>query len=383
MQPPSAPRVGIVGAGTMGTMAAWRLADRGADVIAFDRYAPGHDRGAAGGESRIFRTAYMEGGRYVPLLRRSEELWRELEEQTGRDLLRMCGGLTIGPPGHPSIRELRSGAERHGLDHAVLTPREAAERFPQHPLGPGEIAVLDPCAGVVRPDIALSAAALRAEELGARIRRYAPVEACERRGGRWVLRAGGDEHEVDHVVLAPGPWSSAPGAPAADLLSAFGLRGRQITLCWFPARDPAALTPDRNPVVIRVGDLAYSCFPVMDGVSVKVSSHTAARAAVTDPSALPRSATAELLSVVRDTVRVHLPELHRDPNRIATYADAFTPDGHALLGPVPGRPGLVLATGFSGHGFKLSPLFGEVIADLALDGRTRHDIAHLDPARLL
>lgn len=376
-------RVGIVGAGTIGTMAAWRLAAHGAEVLAFDHYSPGHDRGAAGGESRIFRTAYMEGRGYVPALQRAKGLWRRLEEESGHSLLQMCGGLTIGPPEHPSVRELREGALEHGLEHSVLTPAEAAEAFPQHPLRSDDIAVLDPEAGVIRPDIALLAAAGRAEELGARIHRYTPVERVERRGDRWTIHTGGQRHDVDRVVLAPGPWSPGADGPASTLLAAFGMVAKQLTLHWFPARDPESLTPEHNPVAIRVGETGYSCFPVMDGISVKVSAHSAPRPELDSPRGLARSSTAEFLGITREIVQRHLPGLHPDPNRVATYADAFTPDGHAVLGPVPGEPGLIVAAGFSGHGFKLSPMFGEAIAGLALHGRTEHDITHLDPARLL
>ncbi|MDA0563637.1 FAD-dependent oxidoreductase [Streptomonospora sp. S1-112] len=377
------PRIGVIGTGTIGTMAAWRAAERGAEVVAFDRDAPGHDRGAAGGESRIFRTAYLEGRRYIPLLQRAEGLWRELEDRTGHRLLDLCGGLSIGPTDDPRMREIVEGAEEYGLDHRVLTPEEAAKRFPQHPVGAGETAVLDPRAGVVRPDAALLAAAARAEELGARIHRYTEVEGVERRGAGWSVTAGGRRHDLDRLVLALGPWSAAPGTFAHGLLASAGLQARQIPMTWFPAREPDALIPGPNPVAIRVGDYGYSCFPVMDGVSVKVSPHSAPRPAVGHPGELPPRAAPDVVATARETVRRHLPGLHPDPSRTAVYADLFSPDGHALLGPLPGSPGVVLATGFSGHGFKLSPLFGEVIADLAIDGETAYDIGHLDPARLL
>lgn len=378
--PQHTPRVAIVGTGTIGTMAAWRLAERGADVVAFDRYAPGHDRGAAGGESRIFRTAYMEGRRYIPALRAARTLWNRLEEQTGTGLLRMCGGLTVGPRGHPLLAEVREGAQEFGVRHELLAPEAAADRFPQHPLRAGEAAVLDHEAGVIRPDAALLAAAGRAEELGADLRRYTPAVHIERAGSRWRVDDGAAGTEADAVVLAPGPWSAADPAPR-PFFGGIAPAARQITLHWFAARDAARLGPDRNPVVIRVGEPAYSCFPAVDGHSVKLSVHSAPRPDLPSPDALTRSSTPELLDTARSIVRGHLPGLHPDPVRIAAYADAFTPDGHALLGRLPRHPGVFAAAGFSGHGFKLSPLFGDALADLVLDGTTRHDIAHLDPAR--
>ncbi|MCP9982649.1 FAD-dependent oxidoreductase [Actinomadura madurae] len=67
--------VAVIGVGTMGSMAMWRLAERGVEAIGFERYAPGHDLGAAGGNTRLFRLAYMEGAHYVPLLKQALGLW--------------------------------------------------------------------------------------------------------------------------------------------------------------------------------------------------------------------------------------------------------------------------------------------------------------------
>ena len=61
--------VAVIGAGTMGSFALWRLAKRGVRAIGFERFEPGHDRGSGHGESRIIRTAHFEGSTYVPLVR--------------------------------------------------------------------------------------------------------------------------------------------------------------------------------------------------------------------------------------------------------------------------------------------------------------------------
>ena len=140
MSTPSTPRtradrvdradVGIVGVGSMGSMAAWQLAARGAKVIGFEQFAPGHDRSAHGGESRIFRTAYLEGPAYVPLLQEAQRLWRQLERETGQQLLTLNGGLMIAPRATDFLRNVAACIERFDLPHAVLEPEETARRYP-------------------------------------------------------------------------------------------------------------------------------------------------------------------------------------------------------------------------------------------------------------
>jgi sarcosine oxidase len=156
--------VAVIGTGTMGAMTLWNLARSGITAIGFEQYTLGHDRSAAGGESRMFRLAYKEGPQYVPMLLRARELWRELEAETGRDLLTVTGGLMIGDAGSGEIRNVIDSAERFALAHEVLDAGAMAARYPQHqPLLPGEIAVLDRMAGVVRPEFAVVSAARRAQ----------------------------------------------------------------------------------------------------------------------------------------------------------------------------------------------------------------------------
>jgi sarcosine oxidase len=370
------PKVAVIGTGTTGAMTLWQLARRGVPAVGFDRYAPGHDRGAGAGETRIFRTAYREGAAYVPLLQRAEQLWRDLEAESGAALLTMSGGLTLGAPDDPDVRMVIDCAERFGLEYEQLDRHEAARRFPEHPLRDGEVAVLDRHAGVLRPEPSVAAAAAAAEGLGATVRRYDPVQEVVPDGDRVVVRSASGEHVFDHVVLAPGPWAGDQG-----LLDFVPLEVHQITTYWFPAQDPARYAPDRMPIVIRCGEPGYSCFPAVDGLSVKVSLHHVQRPRLGTAEELTRSGPADLLPAMRETVQQFMPGLRPDPVRIGSYADCFSPDGHGLVGSLPGRRNVTVLAGFSGHGFKLSPVLGEIAADLVVDGGTARDIAHLTPSR--
>ncbi|MGW1679704.1 N-methyl-L-tryptophan oxidase [Saccharopolyspora sp. NPDC002376] len=373
----SKPRVAVIGTGVIGAMTAWKLAERGADVLAFDTHSPGHDRGASAGESRIFRTAYKEGSNYVPLLQRSERLWRELERTANADLLTMCGGLTIGPPDHPDVAAVRQCAEEQGLDHEVLDTETARQRYPQHRIDDDEVMLFDPAAGVMRPEPAVQATLRAAEQAGAEILPYHRITDVAETARGWRIASEGKEFDVDHVVFAPGPWTRD-----LEPLHALPIEIRIITACWFTAHDTAVHLPDRMPVGIRRHrEIGFSFFPVLDGVSIKIIPHYLDRETLRDPDDLPRSADPEYARAAATAAERLLPGVTPHPIRIGTYAEGFTPDEHALLGPLPGHRNATVMTGFSGHGFKLSPVFGEIGADLALRGSTEHDIAQLDPSR--
>src|SRR5262245_50222251 len=254
-------RVAVVGVGTIGAMALWQLAEQGIAAVGYDAYAPGHDRGAAGGESRIFRTAYKEGPQYIPLLRAAHELWRELEALGGRPLLHDVGCATVGPVDHPEIVAVQEVARRYHLPLEVLDAAAACERVPEHPVRDGEVMLVDPLGGLLRPEASVTAAAAVAELLGARIHRYTPVLAVHDNGGSATVVTANGEQTYDRVIVSAGPWAATL---ALDVVLPLTLQ--RLTPTWFARRSQQLFDLGHTPVTIRVGSPAFSCFPSVDGV---------------------------------------------------------------------------------------------------------------------
>ncbi len=219
----------------MGSMALWQLARAGVAAIGFERWSPGHDQSAAGGESRIFRTAYQEGTAYVPLLLRAHDLWRELEAESGIDLFTACGCLMIGPLEHPDLRRVLTSAQTYDVPHRVLDHDQLVERYPQFAFLPGDSAVLDRRAGVLRPEFAIAAAARRAEQLGASVVTGTRVRAVEPSSSGVVLRTDDRDYRVGQAILAPGPWLSRLLPDLAPYV-----RPKKEVLSWYQAPRPEA-----------------------------------------------------------------------------------------------------------------------------------------------
>jgi sarcosine oxidase len=370
--------VAVVGVGTMGAMASWQLARRGVQVLGFEQFAPGHDRSGAGGESRLFRTAYLEGSQYVPLLLAAQRLWRDLEGETGRDLLTLNGGLMIGDPEGQLLSSVRASIREHDLPHQELDHDEAARRYPQHRLQENEGMLLDEQSGFLRPELAVTLAAARAESLGARILRHEQVLGIEPEEDGVTVRTEGGAWRTREVVLSAGAWSDRLLPRAVPPLAV-----QRLVMTWFAAHDPGEFTIDRFPIFIRHTDgHDISGWPTLDGASVKVAVNYGYDC-VEDPDRLDRSVEDQLMNVIRSAVAEQLPGLYPEPVRVGAYMDGYTPDRHAVLGAAPGLPHTFLACGFSGHGFKMSPAIGAAVADLVLDGTTTLPVGHLDPHRSL
>jgi sarcosine oxidase len=320
---------------------------------------------------------YAEGGHYTPLLQRARDLWRELEAACGADLLEITGVVTIADHDHPDHAALlRAGRER-GLAFEVVTGEEARRRLPQHLIRDGDVALFDPEGGYVRSERAVFSAIQLAQRHGASFLGNRTVTALEHQGGRWSVRTDQEEVRASRVLIATGTGS---GPVCAALGTHLAVLPQVLT--WFPIADPGRYRSQQHQVFIRSShDAQFYGFPSTDGWTVKVAASiyldevaSTARPLTWDP---------RHLDTVRSWVGAFLPDLVPEPVRMVVCADGYTVDETGLLGCVPGMDGVVVAIGFSGHGFKMASSLGAFAADLISAGTTTTDISFMDPMRFL
>lgn len=372
----------VVGVGSVGSMASWQLAARGARVIGVDRFSIPGPFSAYAGESRVFRKVYAEGGHYTPILQRSQELWRELERISGLALLHTTGGaVTIYDEHNPRLASLLAAGEERGLDYEVLRGDAARARYPEHVIRDADVTVFDPEGGYVSSEKAVVAALAEASRLGATFLGGRKAHAVERHGDRYLVRTDHEEIVASRVI-------AAPGTGAAAMCAALGVDLRVLpqVLTWFPALDPAAFSRKDLPVFLRRAEedgrpdgAKFYGFPSADGFSVKVAGSVYMDEV--ESTELPMSWDPRYLDAVRAWVREFIPGLIPEPVRVATCADGYTPDDTGVLGTVPGMEGVVVAAGFSGHGYKMASALGAIAADLVLDGTTATDVGFMSPSR--
>jgi sarcosine oxidase len=362
--------VAVVGVGSVGSMASWQLARRGLRVVGIDRFAIPGPFSAYAGESRVFRMVYAEGGHYTPLLQRGRDLWRELEAESGSSLLEVTGVVTITDEDHPDYAALlRAGRER-GLAYEVATGDQARRRFPQHLIRDGEVAVFDPEGGYVRSERAVFSAVQLAQRHGATFLEDRTITSLDRSGSSWLVRAS-------RVLVASG---TGAGSVCAALGTHLAVLPQVLT--WFPIADPARYCSQEQQVFIRrTRDAQFYGFPSTDGWTAKV----AASIYLNEVPSMARPLTWDPrhLDTVQSWVGTYLPDLVPRAVRTVVCADGYTVDDTGLLGGVPGMEGVVVAVGFSGHGFKMAPALGAVAADLIVAGTTGTDIGFMNPARFL
>lgn len=355
--------VAVIGLGSTGSMALWQLSQvEGLSVVGIEQFGIGHTYGSFTGESRLFRTAVHEGAMYVPMLRRSRELWRALERDVGRDLFLEVGALSIGERVSEPIHAVLATVEAFGLEHEWLEPDQLRARFPQHgAIDDDTVGVLDAHGGGLRSEASVIGAVRAAREHGATVVTNAAVEDIDTSGPTVRVITAKGVIEARKVVVAGGSWSHALQPDLARLLTV-----TPIALTWFVPRDPAAFSGS-FPVFIRDrGPVHFFGAPCLDGFSVKISAPPVWDdvATVADlPTALDRAQVREL----SEDAEAFFPGIEPEPVRMSIHHDGSTRDRSPIIDLADdGR--VVTIAGLSGHGFKFAPVFGEIARDLITGG---------------
>jgi sarcosine oxidase len=370
----------VLGLGAMGSAAATWLAEKGLRVLAFDAFTPPHNSGSSHGLSRIYRQAYWEDPRYVHLLLRARELWSKLERDSGVPLLHITGALMIGPPEGQLVSRSAESARQFHLPHDILSAADLRRRWPAFHVSDDTVALFEHQAGYLVPELCIEQQLRQAVRHGAQLHFNEPIlDFTATPSGVTVSTARGS-FTAAHLVVTAGPW-----APQLLEEAQLPLRVTRQVIFWFePTGSLDQFRENRFPIYLwetELGERMLYGFPLTgpDSDGVKVALHGSDETGT--PESIDRNIRPDDEQRIRQRLATTLPALSGRLVRAETCLYTMTPDEHFLIGPHPHQPNVTLALGFSGHGFKFAPVIGEVIGQLATEGKTTHDIAMFSPTR--
>lgn len=370
----------VVGLGAMGSAAIYQLSEQTPHVLGLDQFTPPHTLGSTHGETRITRQAIGEGVYFVPLALRSYQIWRELEQRTGEQLLTITGGLFVGKeqsdvhtrhkPGW--LRTTIEAAKTFGIAHRILDTPTLRKEFPQILSGPDDIGYYEEEAGFLNPERCISAQLDQACNNGASIRTNERMVAYESRGGVLTVRTDQATYQTRKLILTTGSWisESLRDTPYADLLRVY----RQV-LYWFDIQDNYQhYTPDRMPVFI-LNDREVYGFPAVGGPAGGLKLATEMYAQPTSPQSVSREVSqAETHTMYERFVAPNFAGIGSTCVKSAVCLYTMTPNGDFIIDQHPANSNVILASACSGHGFKHSAAVGQILAELTLHERTRFEI---------
>jgi sarcosine oxidase len=367
----------VVGLGGMGSATLAALATRKRRVLGIEQFERGHDRGSSTGDTRIIRKAYFEEPSYIPLLQHAYDRWAAIERVSGRELFVRTGVLLAAAPNVPSLANAHASARTYGIPHELLDAEAIRRRFPRLSPRDDELGLFETDAGFVRPEATIDTLIDLALGAGAEARFMTAVVGWDARadGTIAVELDDGTQVAAARLAICMGPWFAA-------VARAIGLPlhvERRVQHWFAPAF--AGAGPDAIPTFLvdraEQPSRMYG-FPDIGG-GVKAAFHGVGER--TDPDALDRAAHPGDVEPLRASLDGWIPAAGADHLRSKVCMYTLTPDENFVIGTHPQSPNVVIAGGFSGHGFKFVPAIGDIVADLVVEGGTALPIAFLDPRR--
>ncbi|MFN8379952.1 MAG: N-methyl-L-tryptophan oxidase [Anaerolineae bacterium] len=361
----------VLGAGAVGSAAAYHAARRNLRVILLEQYEIDHQRGSSYGASRIIRYAYDHPA-YVKLARAAYPAWAELEREAGETLVYPTGGVDIGRRGEPPFEATIQTLQAEHIPFELLGPVDAQRRFPQFRLDDDMLLLYQADAAILPASRCVRAHVRLATHYGAVIHAGEPVLSADAHTHGVTVRTEKQTYSAAALVMATGAWAN-------DLLAPLGfplpLRPVQAQENYFAPVDPSQYEVGTMPVFIaHLPEYPFRPYglPSMDGSGFKVALHGGPDF---DPHRADRPVDDAAIASVRQFAERHLPGAtgRHLSSRVCLYT--MTPDEHFIVDAHPAHPNLIVSAACSGHAFKFSTLLGSILVDLATDGVTLHDLS--------
>jgi sarcosine oxidase len=374
----------VVGIGSMGSAAAYFLAKEGYRVLGIDQFEPPHDLGSHAGQSRIIRKAYFEHPDYVPLLERSYKLWNDFEEETGKQYYYETGIVYFGDAHHPTMKGVRTSADLYNVDVQIYDRKKSKIAFAQFNIPDSYQTLVEPKAGFIRPEFAIESYLMEAKNSGAHLNTGEKVLSWEYNDHGVSVKTTKGVYRAGKLVLTGGSWMKTLVPQMRDKLTV-----TQQTLAWISPKKPELFSLGNFPCwFIEDPDLGmFYGFPVLPfekfggPIGLKIASHRPGK--IINPDYLERQSLPQDKQVIKTILEKYFPDAGDEIISLKTCLYTYSPDENFILDILPDTNGcVVIAAGFSGHGFKFVPVIGEVLKELAVNGKSSQPIEFLNFKRL-
>lgn len=359
----------IIGAGGMGSAATYHLAKSGADTLTLEQFQRGHTLGSSHGENRIIRFFYDKHF-YTELMKTAYEEWRSLEQASGISLLYISGSVNLGEKGNQYAHTIRTSLDMAGVEYEEWDKLQLKKRFPQFNVS-GDMDILwQHDTGFLHANKCVSTHLQMAEQLGANIQENSEVTRIDWQNEIPTVYTIENKFKARKIIITAGAWTSL-------LLNELNLplTVTKQQVCYYKPTNIESFQPNSFPVFTEVtseSEFMYG-MPNFGKKGVKVARHGMGKTILPDSS--DRTPDSEYIHHMDKYLMTRIPELGKAYNaEVCLYTE--TPDEDFIIDAHPHCPNILIAAGFSGHGFKFCSLVGRIMCEMVLNGRTTFNISH-------
>ena len=376
----------VIGVGSMGSATCYYLSKRGYKVLGLEQFDISHEYGSHAGQSRIIRKAYFEHPDYVPLLERAYKNWEQIERETGEQLYYKTGLLYAGISTNEMIKGVKLSASLYNIEMEQLNIADASHRFPQFSF-PNDFEILfEPDAGFLPPERSIRLYAAQAKKIGVSINTNEKVIEWKKEGVGIMVKTDRHTYYCNKLIITSGAW-------AGKMIPGFSskIKVTRQFIAWIKTKNDNQFTLNNFPCWM-IGDAdKHGCFygfPLLDTkkfgepAGLKLAHHFPAQ--VTNPDNVNRQTTEDDLKNIKYCLDKYLPGVFDSVlhTKICLYGNS--PDENFIIDKLPGyEENVSIACGFSGHGFKFASVVGEILADLAIEGKSNLPMEFLNAKRFV
>ncbi|MCB0272210.1 MAG: N-methyl-L-tryptophan oxidase [Bdellovibrionales bacterium] len=357
----------VLGLGAMGSAVMYELSQSKIQCLGIEQFTPIHDLGSSHGQTRVIRKAYFEHPDYVPLVLESYKFWEKYEKEFGVELLVKCGLFTSTDLDHPVYQGSRLSAQKHYVEFEELNQIDLAVKFPSFSFFDQKFALYEPSGGYLFAERALECWQKNIHEKYATLQFEEKVQNIEPESSKVTVTTNKNIYSCDQLIVCAGAW-------AKKFIPHVPLQAYRMTYHVFEHDDAKDIpifffnTPKNNWL--------YG-FPPIDG-KMKIAYHNVHEPC--DPDTVNRFVQQKEIESIYEEARAYLPKLGKHVfSKVCLYT--MTPDEHFIVCKCSKYNNINIAAGFSGHGFKFSPVVARALVDLATQGKSIYPIEFLHSDR--
>ena len=372
----------ILGAGGIGSAAAYYLAKSKQRVLVLEQFNINHDQGSSYGYSRVIRYAY-DNPIYVNLMRAAYPLWFALEKEANETLYIKTGELDFGLINAPSLQEFANSMKQGNIPYETLTATEINERFPQFTIPDTMEGLYQEDTGILKASRCVLSHLKLAQKYGATIEDNTPVINIERKGQEITIKTHHTTYNCQQLIIAAGSWTK-------QLLTSLGLTLpltiMPCQLAFFKVKKADDFLPGKFPIFLAhltgdYGQFPYG-LPACDHQGLKLSTFYGWET-VNHIKEVDYTPSLQWIETLRPFLKQYLPNANGDLIETRRCLYTMTPDKHFIIDKHPEYSNIFIAAGFSGHGFKFTTLVGKILTDLVTKKETEYDLSLFNIKRFL
>lgn len=350
----------VIGVGGIGSAAVYHLAKRGIDVLGIERFDIPHTHGSSHGETRIFRLSRIDDTEYVPLAKRAGQLWRQLEDESGREILTKTGGVRAGSASADNVEGAAKVCDEHDIEYELLTGNELNSRYPAYDVPEDYDAIYEPSGGYLACEEAIVTHVRQAQSNGAEVHARERALSWEPDGDSVRVRTDRETYTADHLIVASGAWAGKH----IDMLSNKLMPERRV-MGWIQPEVDEHFTEENFPVFSISSPVGnYYGFPVVERPGFKFG-RSPEQPEIIDPNDWQNEPTLQDEELLRMLPNNFFPTGTGPTMGLTSCIVTRSIDDHFYIDTHPQYPQVSIGAGFSGTGFKFASAIGENLADLA------------------